>query len=240
MTVVASKPTYQVGDTARLVAQANLAIADDAVAIERDGIIDAKVVKLANPSEGIELPIIDAWAPNVFASIAMVSGRTARATSIGRGSRWASSSSRSRPTHKQLDVAVKLDADHVRPGDPVTGKIIVTQQRPAGESRGLALGRRRRRAAADRVRDAEPDEDVLRAVRPRRRCCDELEPRRAARRSERRRSRSRRRSQVARRRPARPLRSSSRRRTGRRRSSPTSTARSRFTSRHPTTSPRSA
>jgi hypothetical protein len=128
MTVVASKPMYQVGDTARLVAQANLQSPTTLVAIERDGIIDAKVIKLANPSEGIELPIVDGWAPNVFASITMVSGRTGEGDQHRPRFKMGVVELKVASEHKQLDVAVKLDADHVRPGDPVTGKIIVTHQ----------------------------------------------------------------------------------------------------------------
>ncbi len=126
MTVVASKPTYEVGDTARLVAQANLVSPTTLVAIERDGIIDAHVVKLASASEGIELPIADAWAPNVFASIAMVSGRHGDGDKNRPRFKMGMVELKVAAAHKQLDVAVKLDADHVRPGDPVSGKIVVT------------------------------------------------------------------------------------------------------------------
>ncbi|HEX4455683.1 MAG TPA: MG2 domain-containing protein [Kofleriaceae bacterium] len=126
MTVVASKPTYEVGDTARLVAQANLESPTALVTIERDGIIDARVIELASPSQGIELPIVDAWAPNVYASIAMVSGRHGDGDRKRPLFKMGMVELKVASSHKQLDVAVKLDADHVRPGDPVSGKIIVT------------------------------------------------------------------------------------------------------------------
>ena len=126
MTLVASKHSYQPGDTARLVAQANLKSPTALVTIERDGILDAFVRPLAAASEGVELTIQDAWAPNVFASVAMVQGR------IGDGDR-------NRPQfkmgmvelavtsdHKRLDVTVELDKDEVRPGDKVTGTVKVT------------------------------------------------------------------------------------------------------------------
>ncbi|MEJ7604306.1 MAG: MG2 domain-containing protein, partial [Kofleriaceae bacterium] len=75
MTLVASKPVYQPGDKARLVAQTNLVKPTALITVERDGIIEARVQKLASASEGIELAIADAWAPNVYASVALVSGR---------------------------------------------------------------------------------------------------------------------------------------------------------------------
>lgn len=126
MTLVASKPSYQAGETARLVAQANLVAPTALITIERDGILEARVTKLASASEGVELVVADAWAPNVFAGVALVQGRQ------GPGDR-------NRPlfkmglvelqvssAHKQLEVAVSLDADTVRPGDKVSGKIKVT------------------------------------------------------------------------------------------------------------------
>ncbi|MBL9019038.1 MAG: hypothetical protein JNL83_32925 [Myxococcales bacterium] len=127
MTLIASKPSYKPGDTARLVAQANLTNPTALITIERDGIIEARVKKLASASEGVELTIADAWAPNVYASVALVSGRR------GAGDR-------NRPMfklgivelkvsaeHKQLEVQVALEKATVRPGDKVSGMIKVTQ-----------------------------------------------------------------------------------------------------------------
>ena len=65
--------------------------------------------------------------------------------------------------HKQLDVAVSLDARDGPPGRPGHRHDQGHPPGHAGEGRGLAVGRRRGRAPADRVPDAEPDEDVLRA-----------------------------------------------------------------------------
>ncbi len=128
MTLIASKAKYEVGEKARLVAQANLVKPTALITIERDGIIDAKVKLLESANEGVEIPITDAYAPNVFASVAMVSGRH------GAGDR-------NRPQfkmgvvelvvaseHKQLDVAVSLAQATVRPGDKVSGTIKVTHQ----------------------------------------------------------------------------------------------------------------
>jgi uncharacterized protein YfaS (alpha-2-macroglobulin family) len=126
MTLIASKARYQVGDTARLVAQANLVAPIALVTIERDGVIHAEVKHLESAAQGVELEIDDAWAPNVFASVAMVSGRH------GEGDR-------NRPqfkmgvvelavdaSPKRLDVDVQLDDTNVKPGEPVTGKVVVT------------------------------------------------------------------------------------------------------------------
>ncbi|HEY4182337.1 MAG TPA: MG2 domain-containing protein [Kofleriaceae bacterium] len=126
MTVIASKPTYKVGETARLIAQANLVQPTALITIERDGIIDAQVKKLASPSEGIELPIQDAWAPNVFASIALVSGRHGVGDRNRPQFKMGVVELKVATEHKQLDVAVSLENPTVRPGDDVAGTIKVT------------------------------------------------------------------------------------------------------------------
>lgn len=125
MTLVASKPTYQPGDTARLVAQTNLVKPTALVTIERDGVIEAHVQRLATSSEGLALPISDAWAPNVFARIAMVSGRHGAGDQMRPQFKMGMVELAVSSAKKQLDVAVELDRDKVRPGDRVTGKITV-------------------------------------------------------------------------------------------------------------------
>jgi uncharacterized protein YfaS (alpha-2-macroglobulin family) len=127
MTVVASKPTYHVGDTARLVAQTNLKTPTALVTLERDGVMDARLMKLASPSEGVELKIEDAWAPNVYARVSMVSGRHGDGDANRPMFKMGLVELKVASEHKQLDVAVLLDKGTVRPGEPVTGKILVTK-----------------------------------------------------------------------------------------------------------------
>ncbi|MDQ3298456.1 MAG: MG2 domain-containing protein [Myxococcota bacterium] len=126
MSVVASKPSYLPGETARLVAMANLVKPTALITIERDGIIDARVRKLDSASEGVELTIADAWAPNVFASIALVSGRQGPGDKHRPQFKLGIVKLEVSTAHKQLDVAVSLDRETVRPGDEVKGKIKVT------------------------------------------------------------------------------------------------------------------
>ena len=127
MTLVASKPRYVPGETARLVPEANLVAPTALVTIERDGILDARVVKMQSASEGIELAIADAWAPNVFASVALVSGRHGPGDQNRPQFKMGMIELDVASQHKQLDVAVALDRAKVRPGDRVSGTIRVTQ-----------------------------------------------------------------------------------------------------------------
>jgi alpha-2-macroglobulin len=126
MTVIASKPSYKVGETARLVAQANLAKPTALITIERDGVMEARVKQLGSASEGVELTIADAWAPNVYASVALVSGRQGPGDAQRPKFKLGTVELAVSPAHKQLDVGIALDQDVVRPGDKVSGKIKVT------------------------------------------------------------------------------------------------------------------
>jgi uncharacterized protein YfaS (alpha-2-macroglobulin family) len=128
MTLIASKRSYQAGDTARLVAQANLTAPTALITIERDGILEADVRTLASASEGVELAIKDAWAPNVFASVALVSGRHGAGDKNRPQFKMGVVELVVASEHKRLDVAIDLDEDTVRPGAPVKGTVRVTHQ----------------------------------------------------------------------------------------------------------------
>ena len=126
MTVVASKPTFVPGDTAKLVPMANMTDPTALITVERDGVLMARVTKLHATSEGITIPIADAWAPNVYASIALVSGRHGPLDKDRPAFKLGTVELKVTSAHKQLDVAVQLDSPIVRPGEPVKGTIIVT------------------------------------------------------------------------------------------------------------------
>lgn len=126
MTLIASKPKYQPGDKARLVAQANLVAPTALITIERDGILDAQVRKLSSASEGVELTIADSWGPNVFASVAMISGRQGPGDRKRPQFKMGVAELKVATDHKQLAVAIELEQATVQPGQPVAGVIRVT------------------------------------------------------------------------------------------------------------------
>ncbi|MBA3503204.1 MAG: hypothetical protein H0T65_22780, partial [Deltaproteobacteria bacterium] len=127
MSLVASKQSYLPGETARLVAMSNIHKPTALITIERDGIIDARVKTLDSAAEGVEVVIADAWAPNVFASVALVSGRHGEGDRNRPMFKMGVAELKVSSAHKQLDVAVSLERAEVRPGEKVTGKIKVTQ-----------------------------------------------------------------------------------------------------------------
>jgi uncharacterized protein YfaS (alpha-2-macroglobulin family) len=127
MTLIASKAKYEVGDTARLVAQANLVKPTALITIERDGVVTAEVRQMESAADGVELAIKDSYAPNVFASVAMVSGRHGDGDRNRPQFKMGVVELKVDSDHKRLDVKIELDEAKVRPGGSVSGKVVVTR-----------------------------------------------------------------------------------------------------------------
>lgn len=126
MTLIASKQSYVAGETARLVAQTNLKAPTALVTIERDGVISSEVRTMASASEGLELKIADAWAPNVFARVTMISGRHGPTDRDRPQMKMGLVELKVSAEHRRLQVAVATDRTTYKPGELVTGTLTVT------------------------------------------------------------------------------------------------------------------
>jgi uncharacterized protein YfaS (alpha-2-macroglobulin family) len=73
--IVTDKPTYAPGDVARLVVQTPFDSAHGLLTIERDGVLESRTFRIRRDTPVIEVPIAPGWAPNVYASVALVRGR---------------------------------------------------------------------------------------------------------------------------------------------------------------------
>ncbi|MCZ8076430.1 MAG: MG2 domain-containing protein [Paucibacter sp.] len=73
--VLAEKKRYEPGQTARFQVRMPFREATALVAIEREGVIDTRVVKLSGRDPSFELKIERAWAPNVYVSVLALRGR---------------------------------------------------------------------------------------------------------------------------------------------------------------------
>ena len=73
--LIAERQQYQPGDTARLQVRMPYRRATALVTVEREGVLDARVVELSGKDPVIELPIKPGWAPNVYVSVLAVRGR---------------------------------------------------------------------------------------------------------------------------------------------------------------------
>ncbi|NTV95237.1 MAG: alpha-2-macroglobulin, partial [Thiobacillus sp.] len=75
--LIPEKKAYGAGETARFQVRMPFRAATALVTVERDGILDARVVPLSGQAPVIELPVSAAWAPNVYVSALVVRGRAA-------------------------------------------------------------------------------------------------------------------------------------------------------------------
>jgi alpha-2-macroglobulin len=126
MSLVASKAKYEPGETAKIVARTGMKNPTALITLERNGVLESRVVTMESSSEGIQIPIAASHAPNVFATVAMVTGRS------GDGDKH-------RPRFKmgvvdlvvsseqnRLAVAIDTDKPTYQPGETVTGTVRLT------------------------------------------------------------------------------------------------------------------
>jgi uncharacterized protein YfaS (alpha-2-macroglobulin family) len=73
--LIPEQKRYEPGQTARFQVRMPFREASVLVTVEREGILDAKVVELSGKAPVIELPVKANWAPNVFVSALAVRGR---------------------------------------------------------------------------------------------------------------------------------------------------------------------
>ena len=75
MDVLAEQRRYEPGETARLQVRTPFRQATALVTLEREGVLDARVVPLDATDPVVEVPIRDSYAPNMFVSVLAVRGR---------------------------------------------------------------------------------------------------------------------------------------------------------------------
>ncbi|HEX4458544.1 MAG TPA: MG2 domain-containing protein, partial [Polyangia bacterium] len=123
--LVASQPRYRPGDTARLVAQANLKGAAMLVTVEREGVLSHDVRTFASSGDAIELPITDAYAPNVYVSVVLARGRTGADDRSRPILRMGVANLEVDANAKRLAVQVTTDKPSYRPGETVKARVQV-------------------------------------------------------------------------------------------------------------------
>jgi uncharacterized protein YfaS (alpha-2-macroglobulin family) len=126
MTVIASKADYAPGDTALLVPQARMPGALALVTLERDGIMGYTLTSLANSGQPIEVKVTPEMAPNVFASVTMVRGRTGEGDRARPRFKMGLVDLKVEATVQRLNVVVATDKPSYQPGDEVKANVRVT------------------------------------------------------------------------------------------------------------------
>ncbi|MEL6345987.1 MAG: alpha-2-macroglobulin family protein [Myxococcota bacterium] len=125
------KDAYRPGETAKLIVQTPFTAATALLTLERDGVMEQRVIEIKGDTPEIEIPITGEMAPNVFASVALVRGRIhdARdATGFQTGApafRLGVTELKVEPIEQRLAVAVSADREVANPGDETTLTVTV-------------------------------------------------------------------------------------------------------------------
>ncbi|MCU0635640.1 MAG: MG2 domain-containing protein, partial [Gemmatimonadaceae bacterium] len=121
METVADRERYAPGDTATILFATPFTNTDAWVTVEREGILSQHRVRVTSGTTLFTLPITEAHAPNVFVSMLLPRGRTAKPGTVadpGRPTvRVGYVELRVTPEVKRLAVQLSPDRDEYRPGD---------------------------------------------------------------------------------------------------------------------------
>ena len=126
LSLVASRRVYSAGEKAKLVPRANMAGATALVTLERGGVLDAFVTSLQTSGSGIEVPLEARHAPNVFASVALVRGRSGDGDAGRPRFKMGVLELSVSPDSQRLNVRVTTEQPSYEPGQQVSGLLSVT------------------------------------------------------------------------------------------------------------------
>ncbi len=147
--VLPEQRRYEPGETARFQVRMPFREATALVTLEREGVGDARVVRLSGAEPVIELPVDAAWAPNTFVSVLAVRGRVGDVqptalVDLGRPAfRLGIAEIEVGWRAHQLDVSVTTDRDAYRVRDRAAATIAVRTSDgtppPAGSEVAVAV-----------------------------------------------------------------------------------------------------
>ncbi len=130
LTLVPERPSYRVGETARILVQSPWEQAEALVSTEGSLVFGARRVAVRGSSAVIEVPVTDEHVPNVLVAVTLYKGRTAAAGSAvddpGRPMIRASAVSIEVPTtERALSVDVRVPRPEERPGASTSVSVLV-------------------------------------------------------------------------------------------------------------------
>jgi len=138
--LVADKATYRPGETARVLVKSPYEKAQALVTLEREAVMESRILEIEGSSSTIDVPIRSEFLPNIYVCVLLVQGRTSdgnadREQDLGRPSfKIGYANLIVDPGEKKLAVAVDKDKEVYKPGDEVTIKLKVKD----AEARGVA------------------------------------------------------------------------------------------------------
>jgi uncharacterized protein YfaS (alpha-2-macroglobulin family) len=138
--LVPDKTRYEVGDVARVLVKSPYPKARALVTVEREGVLERRIVEFEGSAGTVDVPITEAMVPNVFLGVLVVRPRLAQGgleTGEDPGRPAVRLGLVKLPVErsaKRLSVEVKTDREAYRPGEEVTVRLAVKDARGAGAS----------------------------------------------------------------------------------------------------------
>lgn len=141
--IIADQQRYSVGDTATLLIASPFPDVEAWFTLERERVLESRRMRLTSGATTIKVPITEALAPNVFASVLLVRGRSAQPgppDDPGRPAmRVGYTELRVVPAVKKLDVQIAPLQPEYRPGDTARVRIAVRDAGGRGPSAEVTL-----------------------------------------------------------------------------------------------------
>lgn len=138
--LVPDKKRYAPGETAKILVKAPRAGMSALVTLEREGVLDRKVLTLKSAAETLEIPLGEDAVPNLFVSVVLVEGAPpADSPDAGMPSYYLGYTEvRVDPSGRALDVAISTDRESYQPGDDVLVTVSVNKA-GARDAKGKAV-----------------------------------------------------------------------------------------------------
>jgi alpha-2-macroglobulin len=143
--LVADAAAYKPGDTARILVKSPYEKARALVTVERETIIESRVLEIRGSSDRIEVPIRSEHIPNVFVSVLLLQGRTDQARSderqdVGKPAfKMGYVKLSVSPDEKKLKVEIVRDRKDYGPKDRAFLNLKISDAKGAGVEAGIAL-----------------------------------------------------------------------------------------------------
>jgi uncharacterized protein YfaS (alpha-2-macroglobulin family) len=136
---------YRPGETARVLVKSPYEEAKALLTIERESVLESRVLDIRGTASEIAIPIRPEYVPNVFVSLLLVQGRTGGSRpeeiqDFGKPSFKIGYANLSiDPAEKMLSVEISKDRDLYKPKDLVTLKLKVTDHKGGGRRASIAV-----------------------------------------------------------------------------------------------------
>lgn len=136
---------YKPGDVAQILVKSPYEKAKALITIEREFILENRVVNIQGSSDKIEIPILSDYVPNVFVSVLLVQGRTSEAAAHREGDIGKPSFKigyidlNINPMEKNLNINIEKNKEKYSPGETVIIKIKVKDFKGAGKKSSLSV-----------------------------------------------------------------------------------------------------